>query len=106
MSRRSQLRSKRVPLSAPGTMTAEKPTLTAPIEAWHLGDSVLSMEGKGLTIAPNDTANVTLQVAVNDALKLWSGDSPNLYGLEVKLSQHAGSRLITNISVLAGVNGQ
>ena len=61
--------------------------LEAPEPKWRLGDSVLSLQSQTVKVPANSSKVVTLSGTPNGALKLWTPDAPNLYGLQVSLSE-------------------
>jgi beta-galactosidase len=62
-------------------------TLTAPEPKWRLDPPVMDLPPQRVTIAPGQSADVSLTGAVKGRLKLWSPDAPNLYGLTVSVSR-------------------
>lgn len=59
----------------------------APVPNWKLEDATaLSLPGSTVTVPAHGDATVTLQQKVGPALKFWTTDDPNLYGLLVNLS--------------------
>ncbi|BCM93550.1 beta-galactosidase BoGH2A [Abditibacteriota bacterium] len=68
-------------------MNDAKPgVLDAPEPRWHLGNRVLSLPAQTLTVAPHQSATVSLQQQVNGQLQLWLPDAPHLYGLVVSVA--------------------
>ncbi len=66
---------------------AGESVLDAPEVKWSLADnSSLELPSQPLTLGPGETKTVTLNAQVDGHLKLWSPDSPNLYGLLLTLS--------------------
>lgn len=60
--------------------------LSAPEPQWKLDASVLSFPSQEATVPPGATTKVTLQIPVGGKLKLWSPDTPNLYGMIVAVT--------------------
>ena len=55
---------------------------SAPVPAWTLGTEALQVAPLKVTVAPNASQKVTLQVPVNEnILEYWTPEQPNLYAL-------------------------
>lgn len=55
---------------------------SAPVPAWILGTEALQVAPVKVSVAPNTSQKVTLQVAVGEgALAYWTPEQPNLYAL-------------------------
>lgn len=55
---------------------------SAPVPAWTLGDTVITVTKSKVTLEPNSKHKLTLNIRVNDSeLKYWTPDSPNLYAI-------------------------
>ena len=67
---------------------AGKSVLNAPEVKWKLGADRLSLADQEVTLQPGETRTVTLISKVGARMKLWSPDSPNLYGLLLTLSSN------------------
>jgi len=66
---------------------AGKSIQDAPEGKWKLaGKSSLELKGQEITLQPGEARTLTLTSPVNGRLKLWSPDSPNLYGALLHLS--------------------
>lgn len=68
---------------------AGKSVALAPEPKWRLGAAVLSLPPLSVRLAPGASKRVMLAVPTHDALKLWSPDTPRLYGLRVGVIQNA-----------------
>ncbi|HWH68481.1 MAG TPA: glycoside hydrolase family 2 TIM barrel-domain containing protein, partial [Candidatus Sulfotelmatobacter sp.] len=66
--------------------------VSAPEPKWRLGDKVLTLPGQTVQIPAGKTTTVTLKMPVKNRLKLWSPDTPNLYGLVLTLNGPGNSR--------------
>lgn len=55
--------------------------LDAPEPKWRLGDPALKLPAAAVTLKPGESRIVTLSARPGAQLKLWSPDTPNLYGL-------------------------
>lgn len=67
---------------------AGKDSLTAPEIKWKLGDKAIELqEGKILVPAGSESV-ITLQATVNNRLKFWDMNNPNLYGITVSLTNN------------------
>src|SRR6185312_8226427 len=63
--------------------------LDAPEVKWKLaGKTALQIPAQKVNLAPGESQKVVFKAKVNGHLKLWSPDSPNLYGLVLKLSEN------------------
>ena len=61
--------------------------LEEPEVKWKLArQSALKLTGQPFILAPGETKTVVLSAKVDGRLKLWSPETPNLYGLLVKVS--------------------
>ncbi len=58
----------------------------APVPAWRLGAPALALEQAEVALAPGSRATVTLRRAVGRALREWSPERPELYGLVLTVS--------------------
>ena len=65
----------------PWVNLAGNATISAPEPKWKLGAEVLSLPRQKIKIAANSSKTIYLKVKVNNKLKKWSGDNPNLYSL-------------------------
>lgn len=66
----------------PWISKAGKDVLSAPLPSSEVGrESVLEVPAAEVSIAPGQEAKVVLRSPVNDRLKRWSPQEPNLYGL-------------------------
>lgn len=63
--------------------------LSAPEVKWSLGDTVLEVPARKINLAPGQSKQITLSASVNKELKLWSPDSPNLYGMVLAIKDSA-----------------
>jgi len=60
---------------------------SAPVPDWELGKYVtLALNAKKIQLNANETLTTTIQIPVGKALKFWTPEQPNLYGLTLKLS--------------------
>lgn len=66
--------------------------LDAPEPRWRLGKPVLALPSRTVTLAPGQITTVTLSEKTVGRLKLWSPDTPNLYGLVLSVRQ--GSHIV------------
>lgn len=48
---------------------------------WNLGNTAMSIASDYIDILPGETKTISVRTGVNDRLKKWSPDSPNLYTL-------------------------
>ena len=48
---------------------------------WELGNTALSVSSGSLQLKPGETQTISIKTKVNDKLKKWSPDHPNLYTL-------------------------
>ena len=64
---------------------AGKDVLSAPEINWELGESALSVPKQKITIKGGEVCRITLVQKVDNELKLWSPDAPNLYTLLLTL---------------------
>jgi len=62
-----------------------KNTVEAPVPAWKLGEEVLALPENKITLAPNTTGTIYFKIKVSGRLKTWTPDTPNLYGLVMKI---------------------
>ncbi|HEY4325064.1 MAG TPA: glycoside hydrolase family 2 TIM barrel-domain containing protein [Mucilaginibacter sp.] len=53
--------------------------LTAAEINWHLGETAMQLTSNKLTLAAGETKTIIIKSKVNNALKLWSPEHPNLY---------------------------
>ena len=61
--------------------------LDAPEVKWNLSEkAALELGAQKVTLQPGESRTLTLTADVNGRLKLWSPDSPNLYGLLLNVS--------------------
>ena len=75
---------------SPWVNLAGTDVLSAPEPKWKLDAPVLALPGASVTVPSGGTAQVTLQVPVGGKLKLWSPDTPNLYGMVLTVSGNGG----------------
>jgi beta-galactosidase len=61
--------------------------LSAPEPKWRLGKVVLTLNPQKIIIPPGTNIVVNLKASVKNRLKLWSPDTPNLYGLVVTVNR-------------------
>jgi len=66
-----------------------KDVLSAPEPKWSLGKSVLKLAGMNGIAGPRASTTLTVRVPVRGELKLWTPDTPNLYGLVLDIQQDA-----------------
>ena len=71
---------------SPWVNLAGKDVLSSPEPKWKLDAPVLQFPGQQATVPSGATAKVTLQILVGGKLKLWSPDTPNLYGSVITVS--------------------
>ncbi len=64
---------------------AGKDVLDAPVPKWKLGDEVLSLVANKITIDPNSSKSINFSVKVDGKLEPWTSETPNLYGLVMKI---------------------
>lgn len=62
--------------------------LQAPVADWILGATVLDLGSNTEKLAAGKSKVVTFKTKVGGKLKLWTGDTPNLYGLQVAVTQN------------------
>ncbi len=74
----------------PWVSEAGKDVLSAPEPKWSLGQSVFKIPAQSATIPAHGSATVILAAKVGGKLKLWSPESPNLYGLVCSLRSSGG----------------
>jgi len=60
-------------------------TVEAPVPEWKLGEEVLALAENKITLAPNTTRTIYYKVKVSGKLKTWTPETPNLYGIVVKV---------------------
>ncbi len=60
--------------------------LSAPEIRWTTGETALRVPSLKTTLEPGESKTVTLHVAPDDRLKLWSPDTPDLYCLFLNLN--------------------
>ena len=60
---------------------AGKDVLTAPEISWSLGETALTIPAESITLRAGESQTVTIRHQVNDALKYWTPDTPDLYTL-------------------------
>ena len=65
---------------------AGKSLLEAPESQWELGQKSMSFSKDNLTVKANSEQTFILSAKVNNALELWSTESPNLNGLIVSVN--------------------
>jgi hypothetical protein len=101
----------------PWLSLAPKEGIDAPVPAWKLGDAAsLSLSGSSIKVPAHGDITVTLQNKVGPALKFWTPDDPNLYGLLVNLKSGGqpldckytrfGWRQVTIVGSKLQLNGQ
>lgn len=76
---------------SPWINEAGKSALLAPEPKWRQGAAVLTLPAQSVRLAPGQSQRVTLAVPAQSKLKLWSPDTPRLYGLTVGVSQNGKS---------------
>lgn len=59
---------------------------------WELGNTTLSVSSESFQLKPGETKAINLKTKVNDKLKKWSPDNPNLYTLLLQIK--AGKNMI------------
>ncbi len=59
--------------------------LDAPEPKWRLDPAVMSLPAQRVTITPGEARVIKMKAKVAGSLKLWSPDTPNLYGLVLSL---------------------
>ena len=69
----------------PWVNLAGRSVLDAPEPKGRLGEPVLSLAGPAVTIPAGGSVTVPLRQRVGGALRTWSPDAPNLYGLVVSV---------------------
>jgi hypothetical protein len=74
----------------PWVSQAGREVLSAPEPEWILGATVLRTKGTLAKVPARGTVTVTVSANVGGKLKLWSPQSPNLYGLVCTLSASNG----------------
>jgi hypothetical protein len=67
---------------------AGKDSLNAPEIKWTLGNKALDLSTGNLVIPAGRESVLTLQATVNNKLKFWDMNNPNLYGMVVSLSNN------------------
>ncbi|TNJ44907.1 hypothetical protein KFZ70_12510 [Tamlana fucoidanivorans] len=63
-----------------------KSNLNTPLVNWKLGEKALDFESEKLHIGPYESKVFILKTKVDGSLDLWSPESPNLYGLVLKVN--------------------
>jgi beta-galactosidase len=76
---------------------AGRSVLDAPEPKSKLGPVVLRLPSTTVSIPADHSITVTLSVPVNDRLKLWAPESPNLYGLTATISSSGPSNAVQGI---------
>jgi beta-galactosidase len=66
---------------------AGKDSLSAPEVKWKLGNQVLNMASLEMVIPANTEAMVVLQTKVDNKLKYWDFENPNLYGITINIGK-------------------
>lgn len=64
---------------------AGKDVLTAPEINWSLGETALTIPSEPITLRAGESKTVTVRQKVNNNLKYWTPDTPNLYTLLLSL---------------------
>ena len=60
---------------------------SSPVPNWELSKHItLAINAQKLQLNVNETLTTTIQVPVGDALKFWTPEQPNLYGITLSLS--------------------
>ncbi len=67
---------------------AGKDSISAPEIKWRLGNKVLDLSNEKLIIPAGKDAVITLQAKVDNKLKYWDFNNPNLYGMTVNLANN------------------
>ncbi len=62
-----------------------KSILEYPEVKWSLGKTALDLNSDKISVAPNSRQIIRVSVKVNDKLRLWTSENPNLYGVIVSL---------------------
>ena len=75
---------------------AGRTPLEAPVPKWRLGDKALSLADATAQVPAHGTAVRTLTVKVDNRLKTWSPDAPNLYAMLVHVKAD-GAQLDTKV---------
>jgi beta-galactosidase len=65
-----------------------KGTMEAPVPTWKLGEEVLELPENKIMLAPNTTRTIYFKVKVSGKLKAWTPETPNLYGIVMKIDYH------------------
>lgn len=77
---------------SPWVNRAGKSMLEAPEPKWALSQPVLTLAPQTVTVPAGKSITVTLRQSVGGKLRLWSPESPNLYGMVVSVRQ--GGKII------------
>lgn len=64
---------------------AGKDVLTAPEINWSLGETALTIPSEPITLRAGESKTVTVRQKVDNNLKYWTPDTPNLYTLLLSL---------------------
>jgi hypothetical protein len=72
----------------PWRSLAGKDVLEAPLPRWTLDERVLEVPAANVRVDAGKTATLTLRQKVENRLKFWTPDSPNLYGLVLETVQN------------------
>ncbi len=72
---------------SPWINLAGKSVTQAPEPKWQRGAAVLTVPAQSVRLTPGETRRVTLAASTRGTLKLWTPDTPHLYGLTVGVSQ-------------------
>jgi beta-galactosidase len=72
----------------PWVNLAGSSVLDAPEPKWRLDPPVLKFPIERITMKPGESRTVTLKQKVSNRLKLWTPDTPNLYGLLAAITAH------------------
>lgn len=62
--------------------------LSAPEEKWTLERTVLSVKPVQIQLQPGESKTITLSETVNNRLRQWNPDHPNLYGLVLDVTSN------------------
>lgn len=60
---------------------------SAPVPAWELGQTALSIKPVNVSVLAGVSRKVTIQVPVSDELKLWTPEYPNLYAALLSIKE-------------------
>jgi hypothetical protein len=71
---------------------AGKGMLAAPVQKWTLGDKVLTIPTKQISVAADSRSSLTVSIPVDNKLRPWTPDSPHLYGVTLSV-QSVGKQI-------------